>query len=151
MAKARLPETSPNRAKQDEYVWAIAKLSGQPVTLNAGFDFCGVPAGTTDCNRTGLNNSLTDLTLGNPVDAVPYQARCDPRGCLWVRRFQQGMVVASAYGTPTRSATVPLGVSGCRHVTAFNGGTQGAGKCITTLNVQTGATSRWGRVYLYAP
>ncbi len=151
MAKARLPATDPNRAKQDEYVWALAKLSGQPVALNAGFDYCGDSPGTTDCNRTGFNPSLTDLTLGNPIDSMPYQARCDTRGCMWVRRFQKGMVVASAYGTATRAAKVPLGVSGCRYVTAFNGGKQGGGKCVTTLDVGTGPTSRWGRVYLYSP
>jgi hypothetical protein len=150
MAKSRLPLDDPNRARQDEYVWALAKLSGAPVVLNTGFDFCGVPWGTTDCNRTGLSPALTDVRLGSPIDAQPYKASCDSKGCLWVRRYRNGLVAASAYGTATRSTTVSLGTSGCRHVAAWKGGQQAGGKCVTSVSVQTGPNLRWAHVYLYS-
>ena len=107
MAKARLPIGHPNRLRQEEYVWALAKLSGSPVVLNTGYDFCNTPWGTTDCNRTGLAPALTDLRLGSPIDAAPYPAACNGSSCMWVRRFFKGMVVVSAYGSPTRSARGP--------------------------------------------
>ena len=46
---------------------------------------------------------------------------------MWVRRFQNGMVVVSAYGTPERTATIPLGTPKCRRITAFQGGPQAKG------------------------
>ena len=100
MAKARLPIGHPNRLRQEEYVWALAKLSASPVVLNTGYDFCGIGWGTTDCNRTGLSPALTDVRLGTPIDSAPYPAVCNGTSCMWVRRFQQGLVVVSAYGTP---------------------------------------------------
>ncbi len=148
MAKARLPLDDPSRSRQEKYVWALAKLAGGPVALNTGFDFCGVPAGTSDCNRTGLSRRLTDLRLGTPVDSAPYPLDCAGASCMWVRRFQRGLVVVSAYGTPRRVTTIPLGTSGCRRVSAFDGGPQAKGACVSSVAVQTG-TPAWGRIYLY--
>jgi hypothetical protein len=150
MAKARLPIGHPNRLRQEEYVWALAKISGSPVVLNTGYDFCNTPWGTTDCNRTGLAPALTDLRLGSPIDAAPYPAACNGTSCMWVRRFYKGMVVVSAYGSPARSAAVPLGTAKCRRITAFQGGQQAQGLCVNSLRVQTNAT-RWSRIYLYSP
>lgn len=150
MAKARLPIGHPNRLRQEEYVWSVAKLSGSPVVLNTGYDFCGVPWGTTDCNRTGLSPALTDLRLGTPIDNAPYAAACNGMTqCMWVRRFQLGMVVVSAYGTPKRSAAIPLGTAGCRKITAFQSGRQAKGLCVSSLRVETGA-SRWSHIYRYS-
>jgi hypothetical protein len=148
MAKARLPLDDPNRGRQEQYVWALAKLAGGPVALNAGFDFCGVPAGTDDCNRTGLSRPLTDVRLGTPVDSAPYAVDCQGASCMWIRRFEKGVVVVSAYGTPRRVTTVPLGTVGCRRVTAFQGGPQAKGACVTAVDVATG-TPGWGHIYLY--
>jgi hypothetical protein len=148
MAKARLPFGHPNRVRQEEYVWSLAKLAGGPVVLNTGYDFCGVEWGTTDCNRTGLSPALTDLRLGSPIDAAPYPAACNGSSCMWVRRFFKGMVVVSAYGSPKRSAAVPLGTAKCRRVTAFQGGAQAKSACLTSLRVETGP-GRWSHVYLY--
>jgi hypothetical protein len=149
MAKARLPLNDPERYRQEEYTWSLAKLSGGPVVLNAGYDFCGVPAGTSDCNRTGLSGPLTDIRLGTPLDATAYAAACNGASCMWVRRFERGLVVVSAYGSPKRVATVPLGLASCRRVTAFLGGAQAKGACVTSLAVGTGSP-RWSHVYLYA-
>jgi hypothetical protein len=149
MAKARLPIGHPNRLRQEEYVWSLAKLSGGPVVLNTGYDFCGVAWGTTDCNRTGFSASLTDLRLGTPIDAAPYAAACNGSSCMWVRRFQQGLVVVSAYGTPKRAAAIPLGTAGCRKVTAFQGGRQAKGLCVSSFRVETSA-ARWSHIYLYS-
>ena len=149
MAKARLPIGHPNRLRQEEYVWSLAKLSASPVVLNTGFDFCGVGWGTTDCNRTGLSPALTDRRLGTPIDSAPYPAACNGASCMWVRRFQQGLVVVSAYGTPKRAAAIPLGTAGCRKVTAFQGGRQAKGLCVNSFRVETSA-SRWSHAYLYS-
>jgi hypothetical protein len=148
MAKARLALNDPNRERQEAYVWSLAKLAGGPVAMNTGWDFCGLPAGTNDCNRTGLSRQLTDLRLGTPIDSAPYAPVCTGASCMWVRRFQKGLVVVSAYGTPRRTATVPLGTVGCRHVTAFRGGVQAKGACVTSLGVAT-ETPNFGRIYLY--
>lgn len=148
MAKARLPLTDRNRYRQEEYTWSLAKLAGGPVVLNAGYDFCGVPAGTNDCNRTGLSRPLTDIRLGTPIDAAPYAAACNGASCMWVRRFERGLVVVSAYGTPKRTATIPLGTVGCRRIAAFQGGKQAKGACVTSFAVGT-AAPRWSHVYLY--
>jgi hypothetical protein len=148
MAKARLPIDDPDRYRQEEYTWSLAKLSGGPVVLNTGYDFCGVPAGTSDCNRTGLSGALTDIRLGTPIDSAPYAAACDRSGCMWVRRFRRGLVVVSAYGTPKRIARIPLGTTGCRHVWAFQGSRQAGGACVSTLTVGT-ASPRWSHVYRY--
>jgi len=150
MAKARLAMNDPNRSRQETYVWSLAKLAGGPVAMNTGWDFCGVPAGTNDCNRTGLSADLTDIQLGTPIDAAPYAPVCAGASCMWVRRFQKGMVVVSAYGTPKRTATIPLGTVGCRHIIAFRGGVQAKGACVASLSVGT-ATPNFGRIYLYAP
>lgn len=149
MAKARLPIGHPNRLRQEEYVWALAKLAGGPVVLNTGYDFCNTTWGTTDCNRTGLVPALTDLRLGSPIDAAPYPAVCNGTSCMWVRRFFKGMVVVSSYGTPRRGATIPLGTAKCRRVTAFQGGAQAKAACVTSLRVETGP-GRWSHVYLYS-
>jgi hypothetical protein len=149
MAKARLPIGHPNRLRQEEYVWSLAKLAGGPVVLNTGYDFCNTAWGTTDCNRTGLAPALTDLRLGSPIDAAPYPAACNESSCMWVRRFFKGMVVVSAYGTPTRSAAIPLGTAKCRRISSFQGGAQAKGLCVTALRVETGP-ARWSHVYLYS-
>jgi hypothetical protein len=148
MAKARLPLDDPSRGRQEQYVWALAKLSGAPVALNASFDFCDVPAGTDDCNRTGLSRPLTDIRLGTPIDSAPYPVDCAGASCMWVRRFQQGLVVVSAYGTPRRVTTIPLGTAGCRRVSAFQGGAQAKGACVREVDVATGMPS-YGRIFLY--
>jgi hypothetical protein len=68
---------------------------------------------------------------------------------MWVRRFQEGFVVVSAYGTPKRSAPIPLGTVGCRKIDAFQGGRQARGLCVNSLRVETSA-ARWSHVYLYS-
>lgn len=147
MAKARCPLSDPHRRQQEEYVWALAKLSANPVALNAGTDFCGVAPGTTDCNRTGLNGELTDLALGAPIDAGPICLARDAQGCMWTRRFTLGAVVVSAVGAPNRTATLALGVGGCRRVSALDGNNQAGGSCVTSIPVATGV--RASHVYLY--
>ena len=57
-----------------EYAIALNSLVHRRVPRGAR-DYCSAPPGTTDCNRTGYNPSLTDLKLGNPIDAAPYAAR----------------------------------------------------------------------------
>ncbi len=148
MAKARLPLDDPDRYRQEEYTWSLAKLAGGPVVLNAGYDFCGVPAGTSDCNRTGLSGPLTDIRLGTPLDASAYPAACNGASCMWVRRFQGGLVAVSAYGSPKRVVTVPTGLASCRRINAFQGGRQAKGACVTSFAVGTGSP-RWSHVYLY--
>ena len=86
--------------------------------------------------------------IGRPLDPAPTPLRCTGPSCLWVRRFEAGMVVVSAYGTPPRSVAVPLGVPGCRRVTAHGVGPVEGGRCVTSLTVHTGAPE-WGHIYLY--
>ena len=116
MAKARLPLADPDRYKQEEYVWALAKLAGGPVVLNAGYDFCGVPAGTDDCNRTGLNAALTDIRLGTPLDVgavrrprATGRAAC---GCDGSRTdsWSSPRTAPRSAPRPSRSAPAPAGV-----------------------------------------
>lgn len=148
MAKARLPIGHPDRSRQERYVWALAKLAGGPVVLNTGFGFCGVQWGTTNCSRTGLAPDLVNIRLGAPIDPAPTSTACQGTSCMWIRRFQHGMVVVSAHGTPRRQTTVALGTNGCRRVREFRGGDQAGGTCVTSLRVTTDS-SGWAHIYQY--
>jgi len=153
MAKPRLPLGSTPaellaRRRQERYLWALGKLYGGPVVVNTGWDFCAGFPRAVNCNRTGLAPDLVNLRLGRPLDRTPTPLRCTGPSCLWVRRFEFGMVAVSAYGTPPRAAVVPLGVPGCRRVAAHGGGRVEGGRCVTFLTVRTG-DPEWGHIYLY--
>ncbi len=153
MAKPRLPlgRTPAERlarSRQERYLWALGKLYGGPVVVNTGWDFCAGFPRATNCNRTGLAPDLVNLRLGRTLDARPMPLRCQGASCMWVRRYEHGLVAVSAWGTAPRIATVPLGTVGCRRVVEHGGGVQADGRCVTSLTVGTGSPV-WGRIFLY--
>jgi hypothetical protein len=153
MAKPRLPfgRTPAERlarSRQERYLWVLGKLYGGPVVVNTGWDFCAGFPRATNCNRTGLAPDLVNLRLGRALDPRPTPVRCHGASCLWVRRYERGMVAVAAWGSDPRAARVPLGVGGCRRVVEHGGGVQAGGQCVTEVTVGTGAPV-WGRVLVY--
>ena len=112
MAKARLParrtRTATGRRSTSgrSRSWRVDRWCSTRATTSAA-----CPQARTTATAPGSTPALTDIRLGTPLDAAPYPAACNGASCMWVRRFQHGLVVVSAYGTPKRTATIPLGTA----------------------------------------
>ncbi len=140
MAKSQRAPDSPGKSDNERSVWALAKLSGQPVVLNTGNDLCDgagrVPGG---CLRMGLAPDLVDLKLGAALDPLPRATDCNTRtgSCAWYRRFESGFVVYDpALDAKVRKVTLALtGDGSCRQVNEVRGRNITNGKCVRSLAV----------------
>jgi hypothetical protein len=140
MAKSlRLPGSA-TKSEHERSVWALAKLSGQPVVLNTGNDLCiGVGAVPGGCLRMGLAPDLVNVQLGAAIDPVPRGTTCDQATstCAWYRRFQSGFVVYNP-GTDAKVRKVKITVANdgsCRLVHEVRGGNITSGKCVKALAI----------------
>ncbi len=151
MAKSQREPQWPGKSANELSVWALAKLSGQPVVLNTGDDLCadaaGLPAG--GCLRMGLAPDLVDLELGRPVGPLPRAMSCNRQTgtCAWLRRFN--VRLRRLQPQPRwQGRKVVLAVTGdhtCRLVNEVRGRNITGGKCVKSLaiNVQPGQ----GRIF----
>lgn len=124
------------------YEWARARLYSFPVGINTGDLPC--PNTNTPCNRHGLYPELTSVTLGQPVDPAPVSDGCNPSApaqCLWTRHYERGVVVVNTTPQP-KSASVTLGVAGCRYLLDVRTGqVVEGGRCVTRATIQLGPWS----------
>jgi hypothetical protein len=154
MAKSQRMPGSPGKSENERAVWALAKLSGQPVVLNTGNDLCAgagrVPGG---CLRMGLAPDLVNLQLGAPLDPVPRGTDCNMQTgtCAWYRRFASGFVVYNpSLDTKVRKVALPVTADGsCRQVNEVRGKNITNGKCVKSLAVNVSPGQ--GRIFTLAP
>ncbi len=123
------------------FQWAVMKLFAVPSALGTGTNRCGAPIGSPtapDCNRGGLAPvALVDTRLGAPLDPAPLRRGCAPDGarCLWIRRYQGGIVALDNGPRPVHADAVPVGAGGaCETLTdVVTGGAVAGGRCLTTV------------------
>jgi hypothetical protein len=126
------------------YQWAVMKLYDVPAAFGTGVDRCGISSEVpidTACNRGGVAPpALVDTVLGNPLDAAPAAQSCAPDRwhCIWVRRYQDGMVVVNNTAQPVEARQLTVATAGaCRTVTdAATGARYGDGSCTPTISVE---------------
>jgi hypothetical protein len=150
MAKSQRMPGTPGKSENERAVWALAKLSGQPVVLNTGNDLCiGAGAAPGGCLRMGLAPDLVNLQLGAAIDPLPRGTACNMQtgACAWYRRFQSGFVVYNPNLDATvRKISLPLTADGsCRLANEVRGQNITGGRCVKSLavNVKPGQ----GRIF----
>ncbi len=119
------------------------KLYDVPAAFGTGVDRCGISSEVpidTACNRGGLAPpTLVDTVLGNPLDAAPTSQSCAPDGwhCVWVRRYQDGMVLVNNTAQPLEARQLAVATAGaCRTVTdVVTGARYGDGSCTPAISV----------------
>ena len=152
MAKARLPLDDPERYRQEEYTWSLAKLSGGPVVLNAGFDFCGVPAGHDGLQPHRALRSADRHQARNPARRGRVPGRVQRRelhvGAPLRARARRRVGVRE----PEAGRDDPdSALASCRRITAFQGGNAGQGRVRHVASrSSTGITALVARLPLHA-
>jgi hypothetical protein len=133
--------------------WTEAALWRIDVTINAGDNGCAnVPAGRT-CWHYGTFPELTRISRGAPIDPQPATTHCQSGSavaCLWVRRWQNAVIVVNETSGPL---TVPIttGQPTCRHlVDAWVAEPIAGGACVMGP-VTVSIPAETGRVYTEQP
>jgi hypothetical protein len=123
------------------YGWSRVKLFSIPLGVNTGDRGCAAAKGAP-CNRHALYPELADVTFGAPLTTIPASAQCSAGSdirCVWSRPYQQGMALVNASPRPRTTATMPLGVEGCRYVLdVFTNRPLAGNRCVTAVSVELG-------------
>jgi hypothetical protein len=132
------------------FEWSKVKLFDIPLAVNTGEGGCQGQT-VSVCNRARLYPELANVAFGTPLAAAPVKRSCQAHSkinCLWVRRYSNGMsVVNVSDGSVT--ATLDLGVDGCRVVTSvYARGPLAGGACVKKVPVTIPAWS--GRPLTYS-
>lgn len=134
------------------FQWARVKLFPVPLAVGTGDDGCRNNPDAPICNRHGSFPELANAALGAPTTARPEPQSCEPGSneqCLWVRKYQRGMVVVNVSPVPKRLRGTALRVAGCRVVTdVYADAPIANGRCVTAVDLELPAWS--GRVLTYA-
>jgi hypothetical protein len=128
------------------YQWAVMKLYDVPAGFGTGVARCGVPATepiASACNQGGLAPArLVDTVLGEPLDPAPAAHDCASDGwhCVWIRRYQDGIVMVNNTPATRNTGQIPLTEDGsCRvPVDAATGAPYEGGACTSGVDVNLG-------------
>jgi hypothetical protein len=123
------------------YGWSRVKLFAIPLAVNTGDQGCAGAQGAP-CNRHAVYPELADVTYGSPITPRPESQQCTPGSdvhCVWSRRYEQGMSLVNVSDQTKQTATMPLGVDGCRYVLDLWTRRALAGnRCVTSVSVTLG-------------
>jgi hypothetical protein len=132
------------------FEWARVKLFQIPLAVNTGEGGCQGQT-VSVCNRAQLYPDLANANLGEPLAQEPSKQACTGNpdvNCLWVRRYSHGMSVVNVSAEPV-TATLKLGVDGCRVVTSvYDRRALEDRRCVTKVPMTIPAWS--GRPLIYA-
>ena len=132
------------------FEWSKVKLFDIPLAVNTGEGGCQGQT-VTVCNRARLYPELANVAFGTPLADKPFKRSCQGKSnvnCLWIRQYSNGMSVVNV-SDASITASLDLGVNGCRVVTSVDSGQALAGgACVTKVSMTIPAWS--GRPLTYS-
>jgi hypothetical protein len=131
------------RSREVLYQWARVRLYNLKVAINTGDDGCSAAPSGDVCWRYGDIAGdpwpgLASVELGRPVDKAPFRVACaagSTTHCIWIRRYEAGMVMLNRSSSTRTSGRVPLALASCRYIYRVAEATfLSPNTCVTSVN-----------------